>query len=226
MRAKISLLVCFSLIVQIAAAQGIEERKLPHFDKLKVTHQVKVYLSRGDAEMVKVIARGIEPSDVITEVVGKTLEITLKRGVYKDISVEVWVTYRDLRDIYSTASATIVVESIITGDKIVLSAFTGSQIDAQLSVRTADINLDKGANINLKGEIGSFEAKVASGAILSALELSADSVYVNANTRGVAKVFAKSFIDANIRTGSTLTLKGNPPVKKVKSGFGATILEQ
>jgi hypothetical protein len=220
------LLFLITLFVDTAVAQGIEERKLPHFDKIKVTNQIKVYLNRGENEMAKVVARGIEPSDVITEVVGKTLEITLKRGVYKDISVEVWVTYRDLRDIYSTASGTIVSESIITGDKIVLSAFTGSQIDAQLNVRTADINIDKGANINLKGDIGSFEAKVSSGGNLSALELFADSVYVNANTRGIAKVFAKTFIDANIRTGSTLTLSGNPSVKKIKSGLGATILEQ
>lgn len=207
-------------------SQSIEERKLSHFDKVRVTQQIKVYLSQSESEIAKIVATGIEPSEVITDITGKTLEISLKRGVYKDIKVEVWIGYRELRDIYATASSTIVAESTLTGDKLVLSAYTGSQIDATLQLHTADFAVGKGGNINLKGTIGSYEAKVSSGGILSALSLTADSVYVNISTRAIAKVNSKQLLDAKVLTGSTLTITGDPVSKKIKSGLATTVLEQ
>lgn len=219
-------LILFALSASCVFSQSIEERKLNHFDKVRVTQQIKVYLAQGESEKAKIVAIGIEPSEVITEVTGKTLEITLKRGIYKDIKVEVWLSYRELRDIYATASSTIVAESMLTGDKMVLNAFTGSQIDATLQLRTADFAIDKGGNINLKGTIGSYEAKVSSGGILSALDLTADSVYVNISTRAIAKVNSRKLLDANVRSGSTLTITGNPISKKIKSGIATKVLEQ
>jgi len=220
------LLLVVLLLLSSITVYSQEERKLPHFDKVRVTNQIKVFMVQGGVEQARVNARGIDLSEVITDVNGKTLEITLKRGVYKDISVEVWVTYRELRDVFVTASGSVVIESELAGDKVILSSFTGSQLDANVNLRTADIRLDKGANINLKGKVGTFEARVSSGATLSAFDLVADSVYLNINTRGMAKVTANAFIDANVRTGGTLTYMGNPKVRQIKSGLGTTIVEQ
>jgi len=210
----------------LVSAQKSEERELSQFDKLRITNEIRVYLNQAESEGARIEVSGIDFSDVITEVNAKTLEISLRRGVYKDISVEVYLNYRELRDIYVSSSGRASIQNVLTGDKIVLNAHTGAQIDAEVNLNTLDIIATKGASIRLKGKLGSYEAIISSGANLSAFELKADSAFVRVSTKGIAKVLANSLLDAKVRSGSTLTIEGTPAKKNIKTGIGATILEQ
>jgi hypothetical protein len=222
----LTVLSILGLISISAKAQNSEERTLKPFDKVRITNEIRVYLTKGETESARVVASNISLEDIITEVNAKTLEITLKRGVYKDATIEVYLTYKELRDLFVSASGRAGVQSVIIGDKMVFNATTNGQIDAQIDLRTADISAAKGASIRLNGKIGSYEAKIATGAILSAYDVVADSAFVNVNSKGIAKVSANELLEANVRTGSTLTLIGTPKDKRIKTGVGATILEQ
>jgi hypothetical protein len=221
----ISFLILLSTFLKVSA-QKVQERELSPFDKLKITNEIRVYLTQGENESARIEVSGIELEDVITTVTAKTLEISLRRGVYKDISVEVYLTYRELRDIFVSSSGRASIQSVLTGDKVVLNAHTGAQIDAQLNLKTMDLIATKGASVRLKGKLGSYEATISSGANLSALELVADSAFVRANTKSIAKITANKLLDAKVRSGSTLTIEGTPAKKNIKTGLGATILEQ
>ncbi|PKP36759.1 MAG: hypothetical protein CVT98_07110 [Bacteroidetes bacterium HGW-Bacteroidetes-15] len=225
MKRYFALIALVLAIGKLGIAQPNNEISLPHFDKLRVTNQIKVYLTKGDNEKASVVAKGIAIEDVITEVTGKTLEITLKRGVYKDISVEVYLTYNELRDIYVSGSGRVSFQGILVGDKVVMNASNG-EIDAKVDLRTLDASASKGGSIRLDGKLGSYEAKISTGGVLSALDLQADSVFIKVNTKGIAKIIAKELLDADIKTGATLTLSGTPNKKNIKSGIGVTILEQ
>jgi len=222
----LTVLSILGLISLSAKAQNSVERTLKPFDKVRITNEIRVYLTKGETESARIEASNISLEDIITEVNAKTLEITLIRGVYKDATIEVYLTYKELRDLFVSASGRAGVQSVITGDKVVFNATTNGQIDAQIDLRTADISAAKGASIRLNGKIGSYEAKIATGAILSAYDVVADSAFVNVNSKGIAKVSANELLEANVRTGSTLTLIGTPKDKRIKTGVGATILEQ
>ncbi len=222
--------IIIALIISMAStimvfAQKSEERNLKPFDKVRVNSEVKVFLSKGDKEQARVVASGIELTDVITRIDGKTLNIELSRGVFYGINVDLFVTYRELRDIYVTGSGSVSVEDTITGDKVVLVATTNGQIQADLDLRTADIEVGQGSTIRLKGKIGSYEAKISAKGILSALDLQADSTFVKVASASTAKVFARELLDANVRTGGTLTYAGSPRNKKIKTGIATTVNE-
>ena len=53
------------------------ERDLTHFDKIRVTNEVNVYMTKGIQEHARISATGLDPNNVVTEINGKTLEITL-----------------------------------------------------------------------------------------------------------------------------------------------------
>jgi hypothetical protein len=207
-------------------AQKSEVRNLPHFDKIRVTNQVNVYLTQGETPSAKIVVSGIELGDVITEVNGKTLEITLKRGVYKDISAEVYLTYNELRDIHARASGRLSFQSVLTGDKVVMNATTNGEINVDVDLKTCDVSAGQGGSVRIGGKLGSYEARITTAGILSASELVADSAFVTVHSKGIAKVAANELLDANVRTGGSLTLSGNPVNKRIKTGLGATILEQ
>lgn len=219
-------LIFFIGLSTVTIAQPTNVRELPFFDKLKVTNQINVILSHGEELSARIEAKGIPLEDVITEVTGKTLEITLKRGVYTDIHVDVFVTYIELRDIYASASGRLSFQDTIKGDKLVANATTNGEINATVDLRTLDVSADKGGLVRLNGNLGSYEARISTAGNLSALELNADSAFVTVSSRAVAKVTAKELIDAHVRSGATLTLTGKPKEKKIKTGLGAKVLEQ
>lgn len=206
-------------------AQSNEERMLQPFDKLDVAGDVKVFLTKGAEEKAKVVASGIELSDVIVTVNGKTLRIELSRGIHKDANVEVWVTYKEMRDISVSSSGRLSLQNALEGDKVVLNANTNGVIDAELKLTTVDVTVNNGGTIRLNGKTGSVDAKVSTKGILSALELKSDSTYVQVGTAGTAKVFAANLLDANVKLGATLTYSGSPKQKSIKSGIGTTVNE-
>lgn len=220
------LAICAAILFGASVyAQSNEERKLQPFDKLDVAGDVKVFLTKGTEEKAKVIASGIELSDVIVTVNGKTLRIELSRGIHKDASVEVWVTYKEMRDITVSSSGRLSLQNALEGDKVVLNANTNGVIDAELKLTTVDVTVNNGGTIRLNGKTGSVDAKVSTKGILSALELKSDSTYVQVGTAGTAKVFAANLLDANVKLGATLTYSGSPKQKSIKSGIGTTVNE-
>lgn len=215
----------FSSIAFTVSSQNSEERELPFFDKLKVTNQIKVYLTHGNENKARIVVSGVEFDDIITEVDAKTLEISFGRGLYKDVSVEVYLTYKELRDIYVSASGRASFQNELSGDKVVFNANTNGAIEASVDLRTSDIIVNKAGSIRLDGKLGSFEARVSTAGVLTASDLMVDSVYVTVRTKGLAKISAKEMLEADVRTGGTLSLTGQPKNKSIKTGFGAIVNE-
>ena len=222
--ALIAILI-FSVNVLFSKGNGII-RTTPHFDKLRVTSKVNVYLNHGDSISVRVVANGIDPVNVLTEVKATTLEIGLSRGIHRDYSVDIYITYTDLREVYVGSSGKISFQDKLTCDKITLEAGTNASIDAELNMRSLEVISSNGGSIRLGGKVDYYEAKVRTAGILSALELSSDSVFVSVVSKGVAKVMAKELIEANVRSGGSLTHTGSAKQKKIQTGVGATIIEQ
>jgi hypothetical protein len=223
MKKSLSILSLVLVTCLWAFGQKTEERALNSFDKLKVSSEVKVFLSKGNEDRVKIVASGIDPSEVETTVNGKTLQIALKRGIYIEVNVEIFLTYKEIREISVGSSGRVSVQNPLAGDKMVLIANTNGELDAELLLRTADIRVGQGAVIRLTGKIGSIDAKVSTGGILTALDIQSDSTYVRVNSAGTAKVSALFLLDANVRTGGTLTYSGSPKSCNIKSGLGASV---
>jgi hypothetical protein len=125
----------------------------------------------------------------------------------------------------ASSSARVSFQDTISGNKITFTATTNAQIDAEVNLKTLDLAAGAGGSIRLGGKAGSYEAKVRNAGILSAAALDADSAFVSVGSRGVAKVFANELIEANVRTGGSLTYSKTTLEKRIQTGIGSTIIE-
>lgn len=226
MRRASVLTVVLVLISAIALfAQSDREEKLTPFDKVKIVGDVKVYLEKGVEESIKVTTEGISASEVITEVREKTLVIKLLKGFCSNVKVNVWVTYRELRTVKTSAAACVSLNGVWKVDKAVLNINTSSEFVGSIDANTADIKVGQGANLRIDGKVKNYEAVISSGATFSALELKSDSTFVKVRSGAVAKVFASKLIDAKVHTGGSLTYNGNPEQKSISTLLGATVKE-
>lgn len=225
MKRVISVL-CLALVSISGFAQQTAVYTLNEIDKLRVWGEFKVFLVKGDSLSAKVETQGIPASDIAINVIGKTLEVKLKGKLYDRVSASVYITYNELRDISVSAAASVSFQDTLKAEKVSINVNTSSEFDGSLIAQTADITVGQGSTVRLRGSVSSYEVKVNTGGILSAIDLISPQTYVKVNTGATAKVYASKLIDANVSTGGSLTYTGNPEQKKIKTLVGATIIEQ
>lgn len=223
---RVTSLLCLALVSISGFAQQTAVYTLNEFDKLRVWGEFKVFLVKGDSLSAKVETQGIPASDIAINVIGKTLEVKLKGKLYDRVSASVYITYNELRDISVSAAASVSFQDTLKAEKVSINVNTSSEFDGALIAQTADITVGQGSTVRLRGSVSSYEAKVNTGGILSAIDLISPQTYVKVNTGANAKVYASKLIDANVSTGGSLTYTGNPEQKKIKTLVGATIIEQ
>jgi len=204
-------------------SQQSEERKLSPFDKVSVSSEVNVFMTRGKEEGVKINASGISLSEVQTLVNGKTLEIELSRSFQKGMKVDIYLTYKDIREINVAAAGKVSIQDTLVGDKVVLNVITSGELDSELNFKTIDVKVGQSGIIRLKGKVGSMEAKVTTGGILSAFDLQSDTTFVKVSSTGTAKVFTNNLLDADLKTGGNLSYTGKPKQKVIKTGIRTTV---
>jgi len=223
---KIILALSVSLVSVIGYAQQTAVYSLKEFDKLRVWGEFKVFLVKGDSLNAKVETQGIPASDIALDVNGNTLEVKLKGKLYDRVSATVYITYRELREISVSAAAAVSLQDTLKVTNISININTSSEFDGAVLAETADLTVGQGSTLRIRGKVSSYEAKVNTGGVLTAIELIAPKTYVKVNTGASAKVYASKVLEANVSTGGSLTYTGSPEQKKIKTLVGATIIEQ
>lgn len=223
---KIILVLIVSLVTAIGYAQQVAVYSLKEFDRLRVWGEFKVFLVKGDSLNAKVETQGIPASDIAVGINGNTLEVKLKGKLYDRVNATVYITYKELREISVSAAATVSLQDTLKATNVSINVSTSSEFDGAIIAETADVTVGQGSTVRLRGNVNSYKAGVNTGGILSAIDLISPETFVKVSTGARAKVYASKLIDANVRTGGSLTYTGNPEQKKIKTLVGATIIEQ
>ncbi|QKG79879.1 head GIN domain-containing protein [Tenuifilum thalassicum] len=216
------LLMAYSLIF----AQNTAEYKLNDFTKIRAWGEFKVYLVKGDELKARVVTKGMPASDITINVKGNTLEIMLKGKIYESVNADIYVTYNQINKISLSAASSVSIQDTLKAENLTIDVNTSSELDGAIQAESAEFTVGQGSTLRLRGDVKSFEAKVNTGGILSALDLASEKAYVKVSTGGIAKVKAIKELEAKVRTGGSLTYTGNPELKDIKTFIGAKVVEQ
>lgn len=223
---QLSLTIAGVLLAVIVTAQNADQRELPFFNKVKVSGEIKVFLEKGDREMATVNVSEILASDVILEVADSTLEIKLKKNSQKKAKAEVYVKYTDLKGISVAAAAYVSLNDTLKVDNLQLSVITNSEFDSDIIANTIDVKVGQGSSVRVRGTVRSYNAKLSTKGILSALELKSDSTNVSVGSGAMAKVYARELIDASVGIAGSLVYTGEPKQKNIKTSIGSSVTEE
>ena len=221
---KVWFIFAFALFFNSGFALETEERIVSSFDIIRATGRVKVFLNPGKSEQLRIEVRGVEISKVFTGLEGTTLKIYTQRGfVDDDIEVKVYVTYKELREIHSSALADIQAQSAIKADKLLVDVNSKGQANINVNVNTIEIIVSVSGNLEISGKTGTQTTSVNSGGMLKAFDLKCEKTYIKINTAGIAEVRAGELLDATVHTGGNLRYKGNPSKETIKSTLGGKV---
>lgn len=207
-----------------AMAQESETRKVGSFAGISVSQGIEVYLTRGDAENVRVVVTGTEPENVLTEVSGSYLKIHMKSGRYASgVDATVYVTYQELQKLHASSAGRIFSEGIMKTDELDVSASSAGQIEVTVDVNTLELSASTAGEVEVEGRTRDLVADAATAGEIDADELEADDVEVRASSAGTARVFARQRIAARATTGGVIRYRGNPDKQNNSSSTGGAI---
>ena len=219
---KLTLLVLSCLFAASIAAQNTaeakktdenikkEKRELGSFNKVKTTKGINVTLVAGEKEMIEVHIQNANPSDVVTELAGKTLTLKMKTKIYKDMAVQVYVTYKELIELNAGIGSSIDCDGAVIGDRINLIAGTDASIELELYMKSVEASLSA-SRIELSGETGYQEVKANSGATYNATELVSKEALVKTNTGATANINVTEKLTATAGAASQIYYMGKAP---------------
>ncbi len=197
-------------------------RKVGSFDKVKASKGINVTLIEGTKEQAEVTIVNGTPADVITELKNKRLTVKMKTKIYKDVAVQVYVTYVTIREIEAGSGATIDSENTITADKLLIRGGTDSEIVLDIDANALEASVSAG-RIELEGKAKSQVVKANTGGKYLSYDLTSDETIAKANTGGRVEVTVTKSIKATASNGGTVNYKGEPSKIDKKTSLGGKV---
>lgn len=156
----LALLLTFS---HVSKSETFEEiRKISAFTKIEAGGLVNIELIQGDKHQVKIWAKGIALSDILTKNTKDTLIVTTQ-GNHRGETIRIQLTYVELSEIKTDGAANIKAPNAIAADT--LNIFIASNGDADLNLDVGNLNVDMrgNGNLTLKGRAKSQNIKSSGG---------------------------------------------------------------
>ena len=223
---KISFALLFIFLGMIVMAQQNEKteiRNLKPFDKIKSSKGINVTLREGDEPKAEVVISNAELEDVIIQQTGREVAIKMKTKIYKDLIVDVYVTYQSLREISAGTGGTITSDDIIEADQLTLEAGMDASIELEIEVKKLKASVSA-ARIEVSGTADYVEANISSGRFLGA-KLECEEAYIKANATGSAQIWVTEKLEATAGSGAKIEYKGNPEKVEMKTNLGGKVEE-
>lgn len=207
-----------------AYAQKTENRNVGPFSGVKSQVGIDVYLKKGTKESVQVVISGkIEQKNVVTEVSGGMLTVSVDKGSYNSVEIKVYVTFVEITKLMVNSGGNIFSEDVIKTSKLSLSATSAGTIEIQAEVDQLEANAGSAGEIEVKGKAGTAVIEAGSAGEVDAYELVANTVKVKAVTGASAKVNVVKEIEAKAATGADIRFRGNPERSNTSSSTGGSV---
>jgi hypothetical protein len=188
--------------------RGIQ--KLDPFDKIIISKGINVTLREGEQPQAEIVISNAELDDVIIQQKGKEITIKMKTKVYKDIIVNVYVTYQNLNTIIARSGGTLDADDIIETDCLTLEAGLDAAIELEVEVKKLIVSVST-ARVQVKGTADYLEVKASSLGKYLGVELECKEAKVKANSGANIQVYATEKIESTSSSGAKIEYAGDPP---------------
>lgn len=202
-----------------------ENRELPQFEKIKATKGINITLIEGESQNVEVNIQNASLEDVITTVENKTLLLKMKTKIYKNMAVQVYVTYVNLRELDAGMGASIDAENTIEADNLKISAGADTNIELDVEVKNAlEVSLSA-AKATITGSAKYQDITANTGSKYYGFDVECEEAFVKANTGGLIQVSPAKKLQASAGTGATVEYKGDPDKIDYKESLGGKVVQ-
>lgn len=200
------------------------ERDLPDFDRLRLKSIGHVYVKLGDEQSVRIEADDDVVDNVVTEVYGNELVITIEGAFPEwivDPKIEIFIVMKEIKGFELTGVGKISSEGVLkTTDLELRNAGLGS-IFLQIEADDIITRLDGLGQISLEGTAKSNNITIKGAGKVDSKYLETKEAKILSSGFGACTVYATEELDVKITGLGKVRYRGNPEVKRKITGIGS-----
>lgn len=206
---------------------------LSGFDRIKIQGPLKVYITQGDVESVKLLASPEAIGRTISTVDGHTLEV---RNKYESWSwgpkkwfrkkdqwhpiekVTVLITIRDMNNISVSGSGDVIFTGPIATNSLAIRLRGSAELSGNVSTKKLTSHMSGSGRIKLAGTATDATIRLSGSANFSAPQLVTENATVHISGSGHASVNASDQVNATLHGSAGLRYTGTAKISSTKSG--------
>lgn len=200
-----------------------EIRQVDHFDRIKVSRGMNVYITQGSPAKVVVIADNNLHEVIETEVEGGVLKVTISEKIRWAKEKKLMVTAEELSGVETTSGANVWSQNQILSENLELKASSGANLTMEINAKFLSADCSSGANIILSGVAKEAELETSSGANLKGEELKAYQCKMRASSGGNVSSTVVEKLDASASSGGNIVYFGEPTSTDINTSSGGNI---
>jgi hypothetical protein len=206
------------------SAVVVETRALNNFDKIIVSRGINVTLEEGLSPQAEIRIMNTTPEDVIIEQEGMTVTIKMRPKIYKEVSVNVYITLgaNPIREINAGTGGSVYSEMELEGDQLKLEAGADASIQLEVTMEKIVVNASA-ASIHLTGTTNFLDVTASAAGRFDGLNLETGQTVAKANMGSKINVWVTQKLEAKSATGGKIGYTGNPDKVEIKTSMGGTV---
>ena len=198
-----------------------QDLDLPEIDGFSLSFSGDVYVRQGAQQSVTVEMEENLLEYLNTEVRGGEWRIKFDRNVRNRRPVKIYLTVRDLREVYVSGSGSIIGENTFTNLGDVEIGVSGSgDIQLDLEGKDLDISVSGSGDITLGGKADRVAVGVSGSGDIRCDELIASTGSVRISGSGDVTIHATEDLEVRISGSGDVAYKGRPRLSAKSSGSG------
>lgn len=223
---QVLLILLFLALIFMGKAVAQKTIETEDFDQLFVTGNIEVMLTKGAENKVDLYVDGMPYDKVSVTVQRGILRLrTLESWMYRDEVIRVYLTYKELNAIRANAGAIVENEELIEADQFEVRASSGAQVELSIKANSIEGGASEGGILELEGSAEKQDMQISTGAQYNGFRLDVKKTYIRTNTGGHADVVALELLEASANTGGSVTFKGDPETKHIKTVIAGEVTE-
>lgn len=200
-----------------------ETRKITgKFTVIDAENGLEVYIIQGPKTEVVVEADDNLQQHIKTELNGNKLEISCDVNT-GNATKKVTVTLPLLAQVEAGGGATVKTKTIIKSDDLILTASSGSNLEATVESKRLSCESSSGSQLKVSGKTEMLKSDSSSGSNLNAKELVAESVKADASSGGTIVVNPTDNLNANASSGGSVNYVKTPNSINKKTDSGGSV---
>jgi len=208
-----------------ADAQPRQSRPLTGFDAIEVGGGIDLFVRKGDSFVVEVQASEDDAAKIVTEVVGKTLQIKRKSSgfFHWGDAGSVYVTLPALVSLDASGGSDVKTEGTFASDNLRIGASGGSDLTIDVAAGVLHIEASGGSDLRVSGTARSAHIESSGGSDLNASALMADEADVDSSGGSDLAIGVRQKITGEASGGGDVTYVGQPTSVSVDTSGGAEL---
>ena len=196
------------------------------FTEIKVSRGLDVYLTQSDDVSLSVEADANLHDIIMTEVENNVLRIYADENISRSSSKKVMLSFKDITKITATSGSDVYSTNTIVADNLELTTTSGSDMELDINVQTADCSSTSGSDLIISGSANKLYANATSGSDIKAGNLKTKISEVRATSGADITVNTSDELYAKASSGGGVKYYGNPEKITKKDGVSGSIRKQ